>query len=175
MYCQNCNERPASVHVTKIINGEKTELYLCEHCAREKGELTFVTEPFSINTLLAGILKSNLHPERKVMKPVTDYCQSCGISFPEFSKTGRFGCSECYDEFNLGLSQLIRRIHGSDQHTGKVPQRLGGTLLLKREIAEMRNEIQRAVVKEEFERAAELRDRIYDLEKQLLDEDGGES
>ncbi len=174
MYCQNCNERPASVHLTKIINGEKTELYLCEHCAREKGELNFVTEPFSINNLLAGILKSDLYPGRKVMKPATDNCSNCGMSYSQFGQVGRFGCSECYEKFNSSLSQLMRRIHGSDQHTGKVPQRIGGTLILKREISELRNELQRAVAKEEFEKAAELRDKIYGLQKQLKVEDGGE-
>ena len=39
MICQECNQRPAALHFTKIINGEKTEVHLCEKCAQEKGEM----------------------------------------------------------------------------------------------------------------------------------------
>ena len=38
MICEECHEREASLHFTKIINGEKTEFHICEHCAKEKGE-----------------------------------------------------------------------------------------------------------------------------------------
>lgn len=170
MLCQNCNEKTASVHLTKIINGEKTELYLCEQCAREKGELNFTTEPFSIQNLLAGIIMPELHPGRNIMKQEIDQCKNCQMSFAEFGKLGRFGCSECYDEFGSRLSQMMRRIHGSDQHTGKIPERQGTVFLKKRKIQELRKELQQAIVKEEFEKAAELRDQIYELEKR----DGGE-
>jgi protein arginine kinase activator len=36
MLCQNCNEKEATVQLTKIVNGEKTELHLCEDCAAKK-------------------------------------------------------------------------------------------------------------------------------------------
>ena len=39
MLCQECNKRPATLHFTKIVNGEKTEFHICESCAREKGEM----------------------------------------------------------------------------------------------------------------------------------------
>lgn len=37
MLCQECNKRPATLHFTKIVNGEKTEFHICETCAKEKG------------------------------------------------------------------------------------------------------------------------------------------
>ncbi|WP_193364675.1 UvrB/UvrC motif-containing protein, partial [Limnohabitans sp. Rim47] len=87
---------------------------------------------------------------------------------------GRFGCSECYNEFDFRLDQLLRRIHGSARHTGKIPERKGKTILIKKKIKELRNELERAVAKEEFERAAELRDRIRELERRSMFQDGGE-
>ncbi len=38
MLCQECGEKQATLHFTKIVNGEKTEFHICESCAREKGE-----------------------------------------------------------------------------------------------------------------------------------------
>ena len=37
MYCENCHERPANVHFTKIVNGKKMEMHLCEYCAQKTG------------------------------------------------------------------------------------------------------------------------------------------
>lgn len=63
MLCERCQERPASVHVTRIINGEKTELYLCQECARElQPQLNF-----SIPQFLAGLL--DYDPELEVKAP----------------------------------------------------------------------------------------------------------
>lgn len=173
MLCQNCNEKTATVHLTRIINGEKTEVFLCEQCAREKGELNFVSDPFSIHNLLAGILMPDFKPDRSFVQDKPNACGNCQMSFNEFGKTGRFGCSGCYSEFEPRLAQLMRRIHGSEQHTGKVPHRKGKSLLAKKELDQLRRELQAAIVKEEFEHAAELRDKIYELEKRNTPEDGG--
>jgi len=62
MICQECNQRPAALHFTKIINGEKTEVHLCEKCAQEKGEMFIFNgeSGFAFNNLLAGLL--NIDP-----------------------------------------------------------------------------------------------------------------
>lgn len=56
MLCENCGKRPATVHYTQIINGLKTEMHLCEVCAKQKGAIEFDT-PFSVTNFLAGILE----------------------------------------------------------------------------------------------------------------------
>jgi len=40
MPCQKCKIRPASVHITKIVNGKKVERHLCQQCAAEEGFLS---------------------------------------------------------------------------------------------------------------------------------------
>ena len=62
MNCQECNQRPAALHFTKIINGEKTEVNLCEKCAQEKGDIFIFNggSGFAFNNLLAGLL--NIDP-----------------------------------------------------------------------------------------------------------------
>lgn len=173
MLCQNCNERNATVHLTRITNGEKTEVYLCEQCAREKGELNFVSEPFSLHNFLAGIFSPDFHPGRNLVHQNDDNCGTCAMSFNEFGKIGRFGCSECYDAFEPRLSEMLRRIHGSDQHTGKVPERTGRFILQKKELKDLRAQLQTAIAREEFEKAAELRDQIYELERRSREDNGG--
>ncbi|MFH1709778.1 MAG: AAA family ATPase [bacterium] len=39
MLCQNCKQRQATVHVTRIVNGRRVEQHLCSHCAADLGIL----------------------------------------------------------------------------------------------------------------------------------------
>ena len=69
--------------------------------------------------------------------------------------------------FDEQLAPLLRRIHGSSRHTGKVPRRSQGAIRFARELERLREELRLAVQREEFEKAAELRDRIRALEKEM--------
>jgi protein arginine kinase activator len=179
MICQECNERPATLHFTKIVNGEKTEVHLCEHCAHDKGEmLMFDGSPgFSVNNLLAGLL--NITPglqqaqEAEFPKREVLQCDKCKMTFPQFVKVGRFGCSNCYETFEDHLNPILKRVHsGNIEHHGKVPERMGGTIHVKRKIANLRAELQQLINQEEFEKAAEIRDEIRSLEKKASDKGG---
>ena len=55
MLCEQCNERSATVHLTRYINGKKTEFHLCQECARQRGDMN-IFSPFTINDLLSGLL-----------------------------------------------------------------------------------------------------------------------
>lgn len=172
MYCEECGKRPATVHMTKIVNNKKTELHLCEECAQHHHEIpfnfnfNFDFEPnFSIHKFLAGLLDG---APVEVKAPVSaPRCPSCGLTYGQFGQIGRFGCSECYRTFGKHLEPLFRRVQGNSRHTGKVPARTGGRLKYKREIEKLRIELQNAIREEAYERAAELRDRIRDLEQNL--------
>ncbi|GGE21212.1 protein-arginine kinase activator protein [Marinithermofilum abyssi] len=173
MLCQECGKRPATLHYTKIINGEKTEFHLCEVCAQEKGEQMPGAEGgFSIHHLLSGLLNFDSHPqaggqEQTGVKQETLRCPTCGLTYSQFSKIGRFGCSDCYQAFRERLGPLFRRVHGHTAHRGKVPQRTGGQLKIQREIERLKSELNQRVANEEFEEAARLRDRIRALREKL--------
>jgi protein arginine kinase activator len=81
-------------------------------------------------------------------------------------ETGRLGCSECYTTFRAQLRPLLRRIHGSTKHVGKAPVRDSARVALRREIQRLHEDMQAAIEHEEFETAAELRDRIRVIEAQ---------
>ncbi|WP_202081209.1 UvrB/UvrC motif-containing protein [Caldalkalibacillus salinus] len=171
MICQECGERQATLHFTKIINGEKTEFHICEVCAKEKGEvLPGMDNSFSIHNLLSGLLNfdatnnSTMNPNMQQSKQ----CPKCGLTYSQFSRSGRFGCSQCYKAFGERLEPLFRKVHsGNISHYGKIPRRSGSLIQMKREIQELKQQLQRAISNEEFEQAAQLRDNIRSLENKL--------
>lgn len=168
MQCQECGKRAATLHFTKIVNGEKTELHICETCAREKGEFIPGTQAgFSIHSLLSGLLDFEAGKSNAATKQSGMQCETCGMTYTQFSKIGRFGCSHCYKQFSERLDPLLKRVHGNTVHVGKVPKRAGGKLKTKREIDRLKKEMQGRIEREDFESAAQLRDKIRELEKEM--------
>jgi protein arginine kinase activator len=182
MICQECNQRPATLHFTKIINSEKTEVHLCEKCAQEKGDMFLVNGApgFTIHNLLAGLLNVNssfhsaqqdaFHQEEVLQ------CENCSMTFSQFVKIGRFGCVHCYETFQKQLKPILRRLHnGNWSHNGKVPKRLGGNIHLRKKIEELKLQLKELITSEEFEKAAQIRDEVRSLEKRLEESrEGGE-
>jgi len=164
MICEECGKRPASVHITKVENGKKTDLHICEQCAMQKNLLGISTS-FSINDLLAGLLNSGGFQPLKTDAAKELKCDVCGMSYSKFRETGRFGCGNCYSVFGERLNPLFKRVHGNITHTGKIPSRAGGRIKLQREIERLRQQLDEAIKNEEYEKAAVLRDRIREISK----------
>lgn len=172
MECQECHIRPAALHFTKIINGEKAEVHICEQCAKEKGDFSPGFDGFSIHQLLSGLLGLD---ETMAEKPTSStpfqetgelQCSTCGMTYSQFAKTGKFGCAHCYHAFQSELDPVFKRVHGGNTtHKGKVPKRNASHIRTRQEIDELRQQLQQHIQNEEFEKAAEIRDRIYALEK----------
>ncbi|BDG34171.1 UvrB/UvrC motif-containing protein [Saccharococcus caldoxylosilyticus] len=181
MICQECKQRPATMHFTKIINGEKTEFHLCEQCAKEHGDMFmfYENDDFSLNNLLAGLL--NFQTPMKEMTtntfsgPDILQCETCKMTYHQFTQIGRFGCSDCYRTFARYLPPILKRLHsGNTTHSGKIPKRKGGVLHLRKQIFVLKQKLQELVAREEFEKAAEVRDQIRSLEYQLRQRGEGE-
>ena len=158
MTCQICGKNPATVHFT--------EIHVCERCAEEKGLQTSAKKhKFEIADLLAGMVDGMTTTEEERVGHVQ--CPRCGLLYSGFKETGRLGCAECYAAFQFQLRPLLRRIHGDTRHRGKVPTRDGEGVSRSRQIQRLHDELQRAVEREEFERAAGVRDEIKRLEAEL--------
>ena len=170
MLCDKCKQRPATVHFTKIINNEKYEQHLCEECSKGMPHFSFSIDPsFSLNKILANLLTNDPTFSGMGLTFKSERCENCGLTYSQFAQGGKLGCSNCYEVFKDKLNPLIRRIHSSERHKGKVPARTGGKLRLIKEIESLKTELGNLVKNEEFEKAAEVRDRIKDLEKRLAD------
>jgi protein arginine kinase activator len=163
MLCQNCQKRMANVHFTQVINNNKVEMHLCEQCAKEKGQFKF-GPTVNFNDFLTGFIGYDGYPSyaSPVLKPLV--CDKCGLSFEEFQKIGKLGCSHCYETYKEKLGPLIKRIHGGLEHHGKVPAKVSIALKSSREAEDFKEQLNKAIENEEYEKAAEIRDRIKGLE-----------
>jgi protein arginine kinase activator len=160
--CQICKKNLATVHLTEIIKNKKREIHLCEECAAKKG-VAFKSHQFSISDLLSGLVNSQAAQEIAKMSQIK--CPICGLSYLEFRQHGRLGCATDYTVFKEGLMPLLEKIHGSTEHLGKIPNSSGDTREVSKELLELRQALKRAVDKEDYEKAAEVRDRIRQIEE----------
>ncbi|HBC92909.1 MAG TPA: hypothetical protein DCZ10_08400 [Pelotomaculum sp.] len=174
MLCERCGQRPATVHITEIINGNKKETHVCQACAGEVQPQGFGFAPqLNLNNFLAGFLHELGGAGNNQVMEAGEKCGQCGMSEGQFVQQGFLGCGSCYSHFEDRLQPLLRRIHGNIRHTGKVPERTGGRAKVLKAIESLKEQLREVVSREEFEQAADLRDAIRQLEKKL--EEGGEA
>ena len=170
MLCQDCNEHEATVHLTQIINNEKTVLSLCKDCAAKKGfHSPLDNVPFPLSEILSGLVQLD-HTERK--KADEDIrCPNCELTFEKFIQQGRFGCGECYRAFRSRLEPIMRKIHGSSLHKGKLQVSDSNEILPIKEEERLEKELKKAVETEDFERAADLRDKLLAIRGEQMVQD----
>lgn len=162
MQCDLCAKKKATVHLTEIIDEQMSELHLCEDCAREKS--LQMEQQFGLADLLAGLTDFGKHV--KDVEKVTIKCPNCGMTYDDFRKFGRLGCSDCYDAFKSHLSTLLKKIHGSNHHLGKSPLKIPEGQKAKIEsLQDYKVQLMKAIEMEDFEKAANLRDKIREIEQ----------
>lgn len=163
MVCNVCGQNEATIHLTEIVNNQMLEIHLCAGCSEQKGA-DFKTH-FDFNKLLAslGDFGSELKPER-ISKLI---CKECGISYEEFGRTGRLGCSFCYQSFDKLLTPLIKRVQRDICHVGKVPRSAPPEVKRTLELRELYERLRKSIQSETFEEAAKLRDQIQQMETKI--------
>lgn len=161
MLCQNCQLKPAVFHYTRVINGVKQETHLCAACFEEmKGEQETV-QPDVIN----GNWIENMLFGLPVRTRAVKRCSACGWSAGDIQKTGKLGCPDCYTVFSAELSSSLKRLSAGESHRGRRPlceNKACEEAQKTEEISldELKKQLQAAVEREEYEKAAALRDRI---------------
>jgi protein arginine kinase activator len=154
--CDLCG-KPATVHLTQIVDNKIHKVDLCEECAKAKG----VTDPsgFSLADLL---LKASLNPE-----PQADAlrCPQCGFTQADFKKLGRFGCPACYDAFKEVIGPMLGNMHKGSVHVGKVPQRALERKSLYDKLTQLQSDLDQAIRAERYEDAARFRDEIHQVKQ----------
>lgn len=171
MKCQDCGEGEATVHLTQIVNNEKIVLNLCKDCAAKRGFHSPLDNiPFPLANFLSGMMTETTggKPSKDSSEPDL-VCPECGLSFEEFSRLGRFGCGRCYQTFRERLQGLLRKIHGSSLHRGKLPPMLSEDGSIIKEQERLQAELEKAIEEEDFERAADLRDKLKSLQDSNVD------
>ncbi len=155
--CDKC-DKPATIHLTDIVDGKKNEVHLCEDCAAAEGLTVKASVP------LSQLLEEFVLQKSPAQEPEAK-CDACGMTFSEFRRKGLLGCPNDYDVFSAQLEPLLERAHGpSTQHIGRVPSQAGSDQQKQTAILRLRGALRSAVADEDYERAARLRDQIKELE-----------
>ncbi len=185
MKCQNCGENEANFRYTEVINGVKKEIALCDECRKKLGiqSLDF-NIPIDFSSFFGDFLneydESSLFP--MLTKPKQLKCDNCGMTYDEFMKEGKFGCSDCYNVFDSKIEPILKRIHGESKYLGrkgKIPKviekNVGNDALVvpstkseqnnESDIVELKKELKKLIKEERYEEAAVLRDKIKEFEK----------
>lgn len=169
MKCEKCKGREATTHVKRVVNGRYEEYMLCADCAHEMGFDNVFS--FEMPDMFSGLVQSlfGALPARSG----ASRCPECGSTFGDIQNTGKVGCAECYRVFRSELMPSIKRIHGNTAHCGKIPYTVepdGKKDNQKKrnqtELERMNSELKAAVEAQNFERAAELRDKIREMESE---------
>jgi protein arginine kinase activator len=176
MMCQDCGKTEAVVHLTQIVNNKKTTLALCKDCAEKRGfHSPLDNVPFPLAEILSGMAQ-HLPVTTEEGSKDTTACPRCGLTFQEFTRQGRFGCGDCYGAFRHRLETIMRKIHGASLHRGRTPSQMTGeqgqeetAKVSIREEERLRSELQKAINHEDFERAAEIRDKLKMIQHELAE------
>jgi len=177
MKCENCGNNEANVKYTQIINGEKKQMFLCEECSQKLGIndihfnmpinfTSFLTDFFDdMNgiSLMPGI------PELSQPK-----CTKCGLTWDDFLHTGKFGCSNCYTDFETRIDPILRSLQGATSHIGRLGEVKKGNTVKQNldekinnvntinvnEVDKLKEDLKQAIKEERYEDAAKIRDEL---------------
>lgn len=166
MLCQSCNKNKATIHFTKIVNGDVEEKHLCDTCAKANNDFDFEF-PFPLHKLFTGLLEISEQNEIEQPNFKNINCPRCGLDYRKFKETGKFGCAKCYEVFSDDIEILLKNIHGHSKHIGKIPAKSEERILKQREIENLKKELKDNIKVENFEKAAIIRDEIKKINGEI--------
>ena len=173
MLCDKCKENEAIIFYREVINDHEKTMRLCADCAAEaeKSGLIGKSKPLDIfdnmefpgdvTFFLGGLFGVPAYQKQKTNE--AKKCTLCASTFAELVKSGRVGCPECYKVFAEELAGTVSRLHGATTHCGRAPGKLREGYARRAQIKELEAELKSAIESEEYERAAEIRDKLKSL------------
>jgi protein arginine kinase activator len=168
MLCEDCRQRVSTIiHVEKS-GGEKRAVRLCQMCVEKRGiPVPVLRNPIRVETILMDVLDHLDEDGTFDPRDLSDseICTACGWSFGNLRETGLLGCPHCYSSFENKLMVLMQELHGSDSHLGKVYSDDGHRLDDEEDETILKAALEEAISMEEFEYAAQIRDRLRQIQK----------
>ena len=157
MLCENCKKNIATTYLKQTVNGKSSEIILCSECASKLGvtQMASMSNFFDMDNMLPNFLERS--SELSELR-----CPTCGILFSEISKNGKVGCADCYTTFSKRLMPALSGMYGNKKHVGKVPHSFKSRE--KSECDVLKKQLEEAIASENFEKAAQLRDKIKEIE-----------
>jgi protein arginine kinase activator len=145
----------------ETVENTQTTLHICEHCAQKRHVGDVISRSaLTLHQLLASLVQlgDSLDPSVPSIQ-----CPHCQRTYVQFRETGQMGCSHCYDVFREALLPLLRQYHQSEEHKGRRLDLKAGAVDSE-DVKALKDQIRKAVAEEQYELAAQLRDRMRELE-----------
>lgn len=174
MICEICDKNPATIHIQEIVNGQKKVLHICAGCAAKKSTEDPLLQGFNVAEMLYNLsgqfgLPFNPEPPHAHEHEVELQCPTCGWKSEDLRKNGKLGCEDCYGTFKTVLDSALKNMHRGTLHVGKspgeTPDKSCGHIML--EIMNLQKELDELVQREEYEKAAVIRDQINKLKQDV--------
>jgi len=169
MLCDRCKNNHAAIHLTEIIKDQRSEIHICEECAKAVGFNGKLSKYQVNHDALSDYITHHPTQNSELLM-----CSNCGITSKDIQQTGKTGCPQCYEDLKDLISSTILKNH--DMYSGKVPMNYISVLveepmeiieeddsldlISKENLLEM---LDLAVMEERYEDAAYLRDRINEM------------
>lgn len=160
MLCNHCGKNEATIHSVQYINGQTSEVHLCQECAMQNPGLQNFGG-LSATDLFKKLFNMNMQPDTSLIDSII--CESCGETLQDFQKTGLLGCPDCYETYKDQIVPVLQRAHGNVQHVGEAPELSEEEKKARAKELELKQKLQKAIGEEDFEQAAKLRDEINAL------------
>jgi protein arginine kinase activator len=161
MKCEICGLRDAMIHIRQIQKSSVHELHICEECAQEKGLIKEEESEISISNLLSGLIDGK---ETVGAEEAAESCPRFGTKASEFRKRGKLGCPVCFEAFQRDVRSILSQMAGRTRHVGKMPRSEQSKGPVEPDREALSSELREAIEREDYESAAQLRDRIRELE-----------
>lgn len=158
--CGRCGRPEPVVGLSRDLAGLAQDIELCAACAAELG----VRPGKGRLPPTVGDLCEVLIDPAGAAAADKRACPRCGTTFAALRATGLAGCVHCFDHFRAGIAGLLPRIARRTVHAGSVPRRLRAIRRLFADRGDLRSRLEAALSAEHYERAAELRDALRELE-----------
>lgn len=139
MKCQHCLMREATFHYQSNINGQVSEQHLCAACAQQVHGPTFAAVGAGSMDLFQNLFRTPFFGHTMLGGPASRQPSSPEADLPVMP----------------------------EPQEGSIPQEADGVLKQRRARNQLQAELETAIVAEDYEKAAGLRDEIYRLERAL--------
>lgn len=153
--CNICSKK-ANVFLSTVIEYEVIQVSFCQEHAETSG----LFDPKGYCFL------ENEEAKRRQARS-GPLCPQCQCSLKDFQRSGKLGCMECYETFHPYIQQFIAQAQKGPLHFGKIPSGELTPITLKKRIKFLKEKLKALIQSERFEQAAQLRDYMQVIEKQL--------
>ena len=162
MRCEVCHLHDATRAVTRTVDGEPRELYVCDECARLEASPPAPETPGAPDShSISDVMFSLGLPVPPSGKAADAVCPVCGLSRGDLRASRRLGCPRCFETFETDVRTFLSAQVPAGPRSREDPDEA----MRARDAERIRGQLDDAVREERYEDAAGLVARLRALRR----------